>query len=90
MSDENGWDWVWERFHGLVPRGIGDRANDSGAPGILGEGANGEKQDAKSAGSHHLTDGEKARILSVRRGFYNDLDAENKARVDRGIYIPHK
>lgn len=36
MSSEDGWNWVWQRFHGLDPRGIGDVSGDSGATGILG------------------------------------------------------
>ena len=37
MSSEDGWNWVWQRFHGLDPRGIGDVSGDSGAAGILGQ-----------------------------------------------------
>ncbi len=36
MSNEDGWNWVWQRFHGLDPHGIGDVSGDSGATGILG------------------------------------------------------
>jgi hypothetical protein len=37
MSDEDGWNWVWRRFHGPHPNGIGDVSGDSGAVGILGQ-----------------------------------------------------
>jgi len=37
MSDEDGWNWVWQRFHGLDPDGIGDHSSDSGATGIQGQ-----------------------------------------------------
>jgi len=37
MSNEDGWNWVWQRFHGLDPHGIGDVSGDSGATGILGQ-----------------------------------------------------
>lgn len=36
MSSEDGWNWVWQRFHGLDPHGIGDVSGGSGATGILG------------------------------------------------------
>lgn len=36
MNDEDGWNWVWQRFHGLDPHGIGDVSGDDGAVGILG------------------------------------------------------
>lgn len=37
MSDEDGWNWVWQRFHGLDPHGIGEVSGNSGATGILGQ-----------------------------------------------------